>query len=71
MQCKVPQMALNLPEKVKLQRFLAEHQVYCPQIKNSCKYTISFEGGSGIGISVLVKCGFCGKRHDITDYGAW
>lgn len=71
MQCKVPQMALNLDEKKKLQGFLAEHQTYCPSIKNSCNYSISFEPGGGIGIAVYVKCGVCGKKHNITDYNTW
>jgi len=71
MQCKVPQMALNLNEKRKLQKFLIEHQTYCTRIMKDCNYSISFEGGNGIGIAVLVKCKNCNKKHDITDYRTW
>jgi len=72
MNCKIPQMALTLTEKVKLQKALAEHQVYCPTIKNSCNYSIEFESaGGGIGISISMICSICKKKYDITDYGTW
>lgn len=69
--CKIPQMALNLNEKKKLQKFLVEHQVYCVDIKKHCNYSIRFGSTTGIGQNTYVHCTKCGKLHDITDYGAW
>ena len=70
MQCKISEQALNEVEQKHLNKFLVEHQVYCPEIRNSCNYSLVFST-TGIGVGVDVKCGFCGEKHDITDYGSW
>ena len=71
MQCKVEQMALNLNEKRKLQRFLQGHERVCPGIRENCTYSLRFSRGSGIGVSTKVVCSTCQEKKDITDYGAW
>lgn len=69
MATSVVQNNLSLIEKKRLQGFLAEHKVYCKNVKSD--YTISFCAAGGIGVGVNVKCNFCNKTHDITDYGSW
>ena len=69
-QCKI-ESAINLNEKRKLQKFLVEHQIYCPDIKTKCNYSLRFSHSSGIGWATKVICHECGKASDITDYGAW
>ena len=63
--------ALTDTEKVSLQKFLTEHQSYCPRIKRNSSYSLCFSKEGGIGVGVDVVCTTCGKKHDITDYNTW
>lgn len=33
--------------------------------------SITFDLSTGIGQNVRVKCNYCGKEKDITDYSVW
>ena len=57
MQCKLDSMALNLNEKKNLQVWLKEHELYCPDIKIKCNYSLSF-----FKEIVKVKCKQCGEK---------
>ena len=61
MQCEVTQMALNMDEKIALQKWLHEHEVVCPTVIN-CNYTLGFSiATGGKSVQVEAKCGNCGK----------
>lgn len=63
--------ALNDIEKVKLGKWVAEHQTYCPRVKRYHDFSLAFSHEGGIGIGVTAICKTCGKKHDITDYETW
>lgn len=60
MQCEITQLALNMDEKITLQRWIHKHKAMCPTI-STCNYSLTFNGTD----KVMVKCGECGEGHEL------